>query len=134
MVVDAKRLAGTGPRGGLQAAQTVRGGVVHEYDRIGGVEEPVVPRRLVALREGAVELEELELLRGGVLVDDPHLVAEGPQVAPQPDLLALGAILIVMGFWRKTGSFWRHAYVANVVLMTLGFVLTGYQLVGYFVA
>lgn len=48
-------------------------------------------------------------------------------------LLALGAILIVMGFWRKTGSFWRHAYVANVVLMTLGFVLTGYQLVGYFV-
>jgi hypothetical protein len=48
-------------------------------------------------------------------------------------LLALGAILIVMGFWRKTGSFWRHAYAANVVLMTLGFILTGYQLVGFFV-
>ena len=39
-----------------------------------------------------------------------------------------------MGFWRKTGSFWRHAYAANVVLMTLGFILTGYQLVGFFVA
>ena len=49
-------------------------------------------------------------------------------------LLALGAILIAMGFWRKTPSFWRHAYPANVVLMTLGFVLTGYQLVGFFVA
>jgi hypothetical protein len=49
-------------------------------------------------------------------------------------LLALGAILIVMGFWRRTSGFWRHAYVANVVLMTLGFILAGYQLVGFFVA
>ncbi|MBI2260799.1 MAG: HupE/UreJ family protein [Caulobacterales bacterium] len=49
-------------------------------------------------------------------------------------LLALGAILIVMGFWRKTSSFWRHAYAANVVLMTLGFILAGYQLVGFLVA
>ena len=49
-------------------------------------------------------------------------------------LLALGAILIVMGFWRKSSSFWRHAYTANVVVMTLGFILAGYQLVGFFVA
>lgn len=49
-------------------------------------------------------------------------------------LLALGAILIVMGFWRKTPGFWRHAYTANVVLMTLGFILAGYRLVGFFVA
>ena len=49
-------------------------------------------------------------------------------------LLALGAILIVMGFWRKSSSFWRHAYTANVVVMTLGFSLAGYQLVGFFVA
>lgn len=49
-------------------------------------------------------------------------------------LLALGAILIVMGFWRKTSSFWRHAYTANVVVMTLGFILAGYQLVGFLVA
>lgn len=48
-------------------------------------------------------------------------------------LLALGAILIAMGFWRRTEGFWRHAYAANVGLMTLGFVLTGYQLVGFFV-
>ncbi|WP_425410020.1 HupE/UreJ family protein [Hyphococcus sp.] len=47
-------------------------------------------------------------------------------------LLALGAILIVMGYWRRTQSFWRHAYTANVVLMTLGFILTGYQLAGFF--
>ena len=49
-------------------------------------------------------------------------------------LLALAAILIVMGFWRRTDSFWRHAYTANTVMMTLGFVLIGYQLTGYFVS
>lgn len=45
-------------------------------------------------------------------------------------LLALAAILIAMGFWRRTPSFWRHAYAANTVMMTAGFVLIGYQLTG----
>jgi len=45
-------------------------------------------------------------------------------------VLALAAILIVMGYWRRTESFWRHAYTANVVMMTAGFVLIGYQLTG----
>jgi hypothetical protein len=47
-------------------------------------------------------------------------------------LLALGAILIVMGFWRRTDGFFRHAYTANAVVMCAGFVLVGYQIVGYF--
>ena len=46
-------------------------------------------------------------------------------------LLALTAILIAMGFWRRTASFWRHAYTANVVVMTAGFVLIGFQLTGW---
>jgi hypothetical protein len=45
-------------------------------------------------------------------------------------LLALAAILVVMGYWRRTTSFWRHAYTANVVMMSMGFVLMGYQLTG----
>jgi hypothetical protein len=49
-------------------------------------------------------------------------------------LLALAAILIVMGYWRRSDSFWRHAYTANTVMMTLGFILIGYQLTGYFVS
>ena len=49
-------------------------------------------------------------------------------------LLALGAILIVMGYWRRTPSFLKHAYTANVLMMTAGFILIGYQLTGYFVA
>src|SRR5215210_5338418 len=32
-------------------------------------------------------------------------------------LLALGTILVIMGYWRQTQSFWRHAYAANVVMM-----------------
>ncbi|HEX8444761.1 MAG TPA: HupE/UreJ family protein [Allosphingosinicella sp.] len=49
-------------------------------------------------------------------------------------LLALTAILIAMGYWRRTQSFWRHAYTANVVTMTAGFILVGYQLAGLAVA
>lgn len=49
-------------------------------------------------------------------------------------LLALGAILIVMSYWRLKPSFWRHAYSANVAMMAAGFVLTGYQIAGYFVS
>lgn len=48
-------------------------------------------------------------------------------------ILALAVILIVMGFWRKSPSFLRQAYTANVVIMTLGFILMGYQITGYFV-
>lgn len=49
-------------------------------------------------------------------------------------LLALSAILIVMGFWRRTTGFLRHAYTANVAMMCAGFILVGYQLTGYFIA
>lgn len=48
-------------------------------------------------------------------------------------VLALSAILIAMGYWRRSGSFARNAFTANVVLMTAGFILTGYQLAGYFI-
>jgi len=49
-------------------------------------------------------------------------------------LLALGGILIIMGWWRRHPSFLRHAYTANVALMCAGFVLIGYQLTGYAVS
>lgn len=49
-------------------------------------------------------------------------------------ILALSIILITMGFWRKTPGFWRHAYTANVIMMSAGFMLTGYQLTGLMVS
>jgi hypothetical protein len=48
-------------------------------------------------------------------------------------LLALGAMLIAIGYWRRSASFVRSAYTANVAIMTAGFLLAGYQLTGYFV-
>ena len=49
-------------------------------------------------------------------------------------LIALAAMLIVMTRWRTSPSFARQAYAANILMMTAGFALMGYQLVGYAVA
>ena len=49
-------------------------------------------------------------------------------------LLALAVILVVMGYWRKSPRFFTQAYTVNVVMMSLGFILMGLQLTGYFVA
>lgn len=49
-------------------------------------------------------------------------------------ILALVAILIVITYWRKSGSFMRQAYTANVFMMMLGFLLMGYQITGNFVS
>jgi len=49
-------------------------------------------------------------------------------------LLALAAILLVMTRWRASRSFARHAYTANVLLMSAGFALMGLQITGFFVA
>ena len=49
-------------------------------------------------------------------------------------MLALAAILIAMAYWRRTAAFSRQAFAANVIVMTCGFVLMGYQLTGYFVS
>lgn len=49
-------------------------------------------------------------------------------------ILALGAILIAITYWRKSGSFMRHAYAANAFMMMLGFLLMGYQITGYIVS
>lgn len=47
-------------------------------------------------------------------------------------LLALGGVLVIMGYWRRTKSFLEHAYAANVAMLAAGFLLIGYQLTGYF--
>lgn len=49
-------------------------------------------------------------------------------------LIALASILVIMGWWRRSDSFLRHAYSANVAMMCAGFILIGYQLTGYLVS
>lgn len=78
----------------------------------------------------ATKIQEFEISPDGLLA---NLIAfnVGVEIG---QLLALSAILIVMGYWRHTTSFLRHAYTANVAMMCAGFLLMGYQLTGYFVA
>ncbi|MEC8011732.1 MAG: HupE/UreJ family protein [Pseudomonadota bacterium] len=49
-------------------------------------------------------------------------------------LIALSLILIVMGFWRRQSQFMKQAYSANIIMMSLGFMLIGYQLTGLVVS
>ncbi len=78
----------------------------------------------------AAKIQEFEIARDGLL---PNLLAfnVGVEIG---QLLALGAILIAMGFWRRTASFLKHAYTANVAMMCAGFMLIGYQLTSLFVS
>ena len=77
----------------------------------------------------ATKVQEYQIAPDGLLT---NLIAFnlGVEIG---QLLALGAILIAISFWRRTDSFWRHAYTANVAMMCAGFVLTGMHLTGYFV-
>ncbi|KAA0576117.1 HupE/UreJ family protein [Azospirillum sp. B21] len=78
----------------------------------------------------ATKIREFEIAPDGLI---PNLLSfnVGVEVG---QMLALSAILIVMGFWRRTDGFLRHAYTANVAMMTAGFLLIGYQLTGWAVA
>lgn len=49
-------------------------------------------------------------------------------------LTALAIILIVMGYWRKSAKFMSQAYTTNVIMMSMGFMLMGLHITGYFVA
>jgi len=74
----------------------------------------------------ATKLQDFQMSPDGLLV---NLIAFNVGVETG-QILALALILTLMGFWRRTPSFWRHAYTANVALMTAGFLLVGYQLAG----
>ncbi len=47
-------------------------------------------------------------------------------------LLALSLILTFMLWWRSTSGFIRYAVATNVAILVAGFLLTEYQLAGYF--
>jgi hypothetical protein len=78
----------------------------------------------------ATKVLEYEISPDGLV---PNLLAFNVGVE-LGQLLALAAILIGMSYWRRTSSFLRHAYSANVAIMTAGFVLVGMQVTGYFVS
>ena len=78
----------------------------------------------------ATKLQEFTLSQNG-LVTNIVSFNVGVEIG---QILALTAVLIALSVWRTRDGFLRHALLANTALMTGGFVLTGYHLVGYFVA
>ncbi len=49
-------------------------------------------------------------------------------------LVVLAFVVVFLSLWRRTGSFGKGAYFANIALMAAGLILTGYHLTGYFTA
>lgn len=78
----------------------------------------------------ATKIQEYEISRDGLV---PNLLAfnVGVEIG---QLLALSVILIGISYWRRTAGFVRHAYSANVAMMSAGFILVGMQLTGYFIS
>ena len=78
----------------------------------------------------ATKLQDLAISREGLV---PNMLSfnVGVEIG---QLLALSLMLLGFAIWRATGGFSRHAYTANVALLTVGFVLFGYQLSGYALA
>lgn len=76
----------------------------------------------------ATKLREFNLADEGLFV---NLIAfnVGVEIG---QFLALGAILIGIQYWRTHRSFYQHAFATNTLLMLGGFLLMGYQLVGFF--
>jgi len=76
----------------------------------------------------ATKLQQLDLSKNG-LVTNIVSFNVGVEIG---QVLALTAVLIALSYWRTRPGFLRHAFATNAVLMTVGFVLTGYQIAGYY--
>lgn len=78
----------------------------------------------------ATKLQQLDLSRNGLITNIVSFNV-GVEIG---QVLALTAVLIVLSVWRMRPGFLQHAFTTNTLLMSVGFVLTGYQVAGYFVA
>ena len=76
----------------------------------------------------ATKLQALKLSKDG-LVANMVSFNVGVELG---QLLALSAILAVMLWWRSKPAFPRQAVIANVLILTAGFLLMEFQLAGYF--
>jgi hypothetical protein len=78
----------------------------------------------------STKLQDLALSRDG-LVGNMIAFNIGVELG---QIVALTFILLAFQLWRRSSSFQRGAYQANVLIMTAGFALFGYQLTGYLVS
>jgi hypothetical protein len=77
----------------------------------------------------ATKLQDFELSENGLV---PNILSfnVGVEIG---QVMALTAVLLLLGYWRTNAGFLKHAYATNTALMACGFILVGYQLTGYFV-
>jgi hypothetical protein len=75
----------------------------------------------------STKLQELSLSHDGLVLNliGFNIGVELGQFA------ALGLLLLAFEIWRSTSHFVRGAFVTNVLLMTAGLILFGFQLTGY---
>jgi hypothetical protein len=110
------------------------------FENIGGFEEvfgrrikPEMAVLVFGLFHGfglATKLQELRLPANGLFA---NLFSFNLGVEVGQGLALLG-ILIALSYWRTKAGFTQHAFATNTVLMAGGFVLMGYQLVGFVVS
>ena len=78
----------------------------------------------------ATKLQEFTLSENGLVT---NIVSFNVGVE-MGQILALTGVLLALSFWRTRTGYLKHAFLTNSVLMMVGFVLTGVQLAGYFLA
>lgn len=108
------------------------------YENIGGFKALgiTLDGRLAVLGFGlvhglglATKLQELSLSPNGLALN-----MVGFNVGVElGQLAALTLMVLLFALWRSSASFERSARGANLLLMTAGFVLCGYQLAGYWI-
>ena len=76
----------------------------------------------------ATKLQDFSLSKHG-LVGNILAFNVGVEIG---QFLALGMVLIGMGYWRRTERFGRQAFTANAALIVAGLGLVVYQTNGYF--
>ena len=76
----------------------------------------------------ATKIQEFNLPKNGLL---ENLIAFNVGVE-FGQFFALMIVLVVISIWRRHSSFLRFSLATNVLLMSCGFMLMGYQLAGYF--
>jgi hypothetical protein len=113
--------------------------VYKAFENIGGFERLLGVRpntKLAVLVFGlfhglglATKLQEFAMSGPGLIVNILGFNA-GVEIG---QILALTFVVIALGYWRGRASFLRHAFLTNTALMAGGFILAGYQAVGYFV-
>ena len=76
----------------------------------------------------ATKLQEFEFDKEGLFVNllGFNLGVEIGQ------FLALGLVLLILSVWRTHSSYLKFSKTTNIALMAAGFLLFGFQLVGYF--